>query len=253
MSPIYEGTLPLRNGFKTRGTRTFQRLTGLVGMPTFQTKRGHSGLIRGKIENFSSEACRTYLIIIEQSQLYLSLVHANSISSFFAIRMAIYGSKVGRPRVKLEERRVRRAYNQLMFADKYDDPLDEDSAVAGKHNARNDSSDALAVSSDTDVETDADADADITYSFDHATGPTNGDHILGDALTRAVERFETAQTEDLVRKEYEILDDKGEAVRNVRRHGRDSDIDATGRRQKRSRKRQSSVSNSSVDDGFEFV
>ena len=157
------------------------------------------------------------------------------------------------PGVIFEKRRARRAYNELMLADTYDDPLDDGYAVARKRKARNDSSDALTVSSDTEAETSTDVDANITYSFDHATGPTNGDQILGDAVARAMERFETSQTENLVKREYEILDSEGEAVRNVRRRGGGSSANAERRGQRRSRQRQGSVSNGGVDDGFEFV
>ena len=44
----------------------------------------------------------------------------------------------------------------------------------------------------------------IYYSFDAANGPQQGDHILGIALARAVEKFEIKETEKLVR-EYEFV------------------------------------------------
>lgn len=55
-------------------------------------------------------------------------------------------------------------------------------------------------------------DAGITYSFDHASGPGNGSHILGEALVRAIERFEDVQTERLVSTEYQLLDESGELL-----------------------------------------
>ena len=190
----------------------------------------------------------------------------------YASRTPVHNYKLYRPSVMVQDRRARHAYNQFMFADKYDDPLrgDDDyyylSSVAGKNVARNDSSESLAGSSDadasadTDADADADADAGITYTFDHATGPTSGDQILGDALAVAVERFETTQTERLVNKEYEVLDGEGEAVRSgvlrgdgaVGREG-GSGVNAARRRARKARRREDVLSHIGSDDGFELV
>ncbi len=48
-------------------------------------------------------------------------------------------------------------------------------------------------------------DAGITYSFDAPRGPTEGGTILGLALAKAVEKFETKATEKLVKDEYEVI------------------------------------------------
>ena len=55
-------------------------------------------------------------------------------------------------------------------------------------------------------------DADITYSFDAARGPRKGSQVLGVALAKAVEKFETKQTEKLVSEEYDVVDGKEEDV-----------------------------------------
>ncbi|KAF2167112.1 hypothetical protein M409DRAFT_66176 [Zasmidium cellare ATCC 36951] len=55
-------------------------------------------------------------------------------------------------------------------------------------------------------------DAGVTYSFDHARGPTKGSQILNVALAKAVEKFEERETVKLVKSEYELLDSEGEAV-----------------------------------------
>jgi hypothetical protein len=44
----------------------------------------------------------------------------------------------------------------------------------------------------------------IYYSFDAASGPRQGDHVLGVALARAIEKFEIKETEKLVN-EYEFV------------------------------------------------
>ena len=48
-------------------------------------------------------------------------------------------------------------------------------------------------------------DAGITYSFDAARGPTPRGEILSMAINKAVERFETKETEKLVKNEYDVV------------------------------------------------
>ena len=48
-------------------------------------------------------------------------------------------------------------------------------------------------------------DAGCTYSYDAPRGPGKGSQILGMALARAVENFETKAMEKLVKEEYEVV------------------------------------------------
>ena len=48
-------------------------------------------------------------------------------------------------------------------------------------------------------------DAGYTYSYDAPRGPGRGSHILGMALAKAVENFETKALEKLVKEEYEVV------------------------------------------------
>lgn len=76
-------------------------------------------------------------------------------------------------------------------------------------------------SADEDVEHPSTApapDAEIAYSYDASRGPTHGSQILNYALDKAVERFETKETEKLVKREYEVLDlDDDDVPRGKRR------------------------------------
>lgn len=51
-------------------------------------------------------------------------------------------------------------------------------------------------------------DADITYSFDAQHGPEQGGRVLSLAINKAVERFETRRTEELVKHEYDVVSEK---------------------------------------------
>lgn len=55
-------------------------------------------------------------------------------------------------------------------------------------------------------------DAEITYTFDSTRGPSQGSQILSFAVAKAVERYENKVTDKLVKDEYEVLDESGEAV-----------------------------------------
>jgi len=72
-------------------------------------------------------------------------------------------------------------------------------------------------SADEDVDHPSTApDADIAYSYDAQRGPSHGSQILNAALEKAVERFETKETEKLVKNEYEVLDIDDESPRPKR-------------------------------------
>lgn len=77
-------------------------------------------------------------------------------------------------------------------------------------------------SADEDVEHPSAApDAEIAYSFDAYRGPSHGSQILNHALDKAIERFETKETDNLIRNEYEVLDidadDEGSLSHSKRR------------------------------------
>lgn len=48
-------------------------------------------------------------------------------------------------------------------------------------------------------------DAGYTYSFDAPRGPGKGSQILGMAIAKAVEKFETKATKKLINEEYEVV------------------------------------------------
>lgn len=58
-------------------------------------------------------------------------------------------------------------------------------------------------------------DAGCTYSFDASRGPGKGSQILGLALAKAEEKYETKATNKLVKDEYEVVRKEKEDVENV--------------------------------------
>ena len=58
---------------------------------------------------------------------------------------------------------------------------------------------------DPDASTIEAPDAAYTYSYDRPTGASKGSQILGQALAKAVETYETKATEKLVKDEYELV------------------------------------------------
>ncbi|KAL9107296.1 MAG: hypothetical protein Q9227_007748 [Pyrenula ochraceoflavens] len=57
-----------------------------------------------------------------------------------------------------------------------------------------------------DVSAAPEPDADVMYSYDAKKGPGAGSQILSQAINQAVERFENKETEDMVKKEYDVID-----------------------------------------------
>ncbi|KZF21232.1 hypothetical protein L228DRAFT_168605 [Xylona heveae TC161] len=58
-------------------------------------------------------------------------------------------------------------------------------------------------------------DAEIAYSYDAERGPQQGSQILSMALTKAVEKFHTKETEKLIKEEYEVVGKEPEAAENM--------------------------------------
>lgn len=50
------------------------------------------------------------------------------------------------------------------------------------------------------------AEADFMYSYDATSGPAEGRDVLSSAITKAVQRFENTETEKLVTREYNVVD-----------------------------------------------
>ncbi|RMZ88107.1 hypothetical protein DV736_g4664, partial [Chaetothyriales sp. CBS 134916] len=46
----------------------------------------------------------------------------------------------------------------------------------------------------------------LMYSYDERHGPSEGQHVLSNAVTAALVRFENTQTEKLVNSEYDVID-----------------------------------------------
>ena len=68
-----------------------------------------------------------------------------------------------------------------------------------------DTSDSSSSEEVTEASAAPEPDAGYTYSFDAARGPSKGSQILGMALAKAVDKFETKAMEKLVKDEYEVV------------------------------------------------
>jgi len=86
--------------------------------------------------------------------------------------------------------------------------------ISRKHESRFDNDTCTSDSSNEEDIKEASAapepDAGYTYSYDAPRGPGKGSQILGIALAKAVEKFETKATEKLVKEEYEIVGNEKE-------------------------------------------
>jgi len=100
-------------------------------------------------------------------------------------------------------RQVRRQLNEH-----HPKPIRKLDLVSEQHHISGDSS------ADEDVEEASAAPEPVSepVSYDVNRAPTQGSHILSIALAKAVDRFESAQTDKLVKNEYEVLDNEGETV-----------------------------------------
>ncbi|KAG6997564.1 hypothetical protein G7Y79_00040g077290 [Physcia stellaris] len=79
-----------------------------------------------------------------------------------------------------------------------------------KHGADFDVSDSSAEEDVREASAAPEPDAEILYSFDAPRGPAEGGQILSMALAKAVEKFETKETEKLVKNEYEVIGNEKE-------------------------------------------
>ncbi|CAF9925173.1 MAG: hypothetical protein ALECFALPRED_002917 [Alectoria fallacina] len=86
--------------------------------------------------------------------------------------------------------------------------------ISRKHESRFDND---ACTSDSSTEEDVkeasaapEPDAGYTFSYDALRGPSKGSQILGIAVAKAVENFETKATEKLIKEEYEVVGNEKE-------------------------------------------
>lgn len=55
------------------------------------------------------------------------------------------------------------------------------------------------------------SEVEIMYSYDARNGPAARDNVLSNAVVQAVKKFENKQTEQLVKNEYDMVDDGKDA------------------------------------------
>ena len=81
--------------------------------------------------------------------------------------------------------------------------------ISRKHESRFDNDTCTSDSSTEEDVKEASAapepDSGYTYSYDAPRGPGKGSQVLGIALAKAVEKFETKATEKLIKEEYEVV------------------------------------------------
>ena len=81
--------------------------------------------------------------------------------------------------------------------------------ISRKHESRFDNETCTSDSSTEEDVKEASAapepDAGYTYSYDAPRGPGKGSQVLGIALAKAVEKFETMATEKLIKDEYDVV------------------------------------------------
>ena len=86
--------------------------------------------------------------------------------------------------------------------------------ISRKHESRFDNDTCTSDSSTEEDVKEASAapepDAGYTYSYDAPGGPGKGSQVLGIALAKAVEKFETKATEKLIKEEYEVVGNEKE-------------------------------------------
>ena len=89
--------------------------------------------------------------------------------------------------------------------------------ISRKHESRFDNDTCTSDSSTEEDVKEASAapepDAGYTYSYDAPQGPGKGSQVLGIALAKAVEKFETKVTEKLIKEEYEVVGSEKEETR----------------------------------------
>ena len=89
------------------------------------------------------------------------------------------------------------------------DMLAAGSEYPSLHTHDNNDSEHLSASTDSDrLTSKPTSDADVIYNFDLPRGPSAGEGILNTALARAIEQYEDKETVRLVRKEYDLVDER---------------------------------------------
>ncbi|KAK3058424.1 hypothetical protein LTS18_011322 [Coniosporium uncinatum] len=152
-------------------------------------------------QTFSTEDLRSHAI---EAQRYQDQKHKWALGQAWGPgRLSETHAKPVKPLERAAIRQVRRQLNEH-----HPKPIRKLDLVSEQHHISGDSS------ADEDVEEASAAPEPVSepVSYDVNRAPTQGSHILSIALAKAVDRFESAQTDKLVKNEYEVLDNEGETV-----------------------------------------